>query len=82
MTAEPDWTFLVKADGSISAPDTSGWSVSGKVNNMVLMPGDTVVVPEKIIKQTGYQAFMSGLLDWTKVLFQLGLAAAAIHVLQ
>ena len=82
VTAEPDWTFLVKADGSISAPDTSGWSVSGKVNNMVLMPGDTVVVPEKIIKQTGYQAFMSGLLDWTKVLFQLGLAAAAIHVLQ
>ena len=82
VTAERDWTFLVRADGSVKAPDTSGWSTSGAVFDIVLMPGDIVVVPEKIQRETGYTVFMRGLKDWTQVLFQLGLAAAAIHVLK
>lgn len=82
VTAERDWTFLVRADGSIQAPDTSGWSTSGKVFDVVMMPGDIVVVPEKIQRETGYTTFMRGLKDWTQVLFQLGLAAAAIQVLK
>ena len=82
VTAERDWTFLVRADGSVKAPDTSGWSTSGAVFNVVLMPGDIVVVPEKIQRETTYTTFMRGLKDWTQVLFQLGLAAAAIKVLQ
>ena len=82
VTAERDWTFLVRADGSVKAPDTSGWSTSGAVFDVVLMPGDVVVVPEKIQRETGYTVFMRGLKDWTQVLFQLGLAAAAIHVLK
>jgi protein involved in polysaccharide export with SLBB domain len=82
VTAERDWTFLVRADGSIKAPDTSGWSTSGKVFDIVLMPGDVVVVPEKIQRETGYTTFMRGLKDWTQVLFQLGLAAAAVQVLK
>jgi protein involved in polysaccharide export with SLBB domain len=82
VTAERNWTFLVRADGSVKAPDTSGWSTSGKVFDIVLMPGDVVVVPEKIQRETGYTTFMRGLKDWTQVLFQLGLAAAAIQVLK
>ena len=82
VTAERDWTFLVRADGSVKAPDTSGWSTSGVVFDVVLMPGDVVVVPEKIQRETGYTTFMRGLKDWTQVLFQLGLAAAAVKVLQ
>jgi protein involved in polysaccharide export with SLBB domain len=82
VTAERDWTFLVRADGSVKAPDTSGWSTSGKVFDIVLMPGDVVVVPEKIQRETGYTTFMRGLKDWTQVLFQLGLAAAAVQVLK
>ena len=82
VTAERDWTFLVRADGSVKAPDTSGWSTSGAVFDVVLMPGDVVVVPEKIQRETGYTTFMRGLKDWTQVLFQLGLAAAAITVLK
>jgi hypothetical protein len=46
------------------------------------MPGDVVVVPEKIQRETGYTTFMRGLKDWTQVLFQLGLAAAAVQVLK
>jgi protein involved in polysaccharide export with SLBB domain len=82
VTAQREWTFLVRADGSVKAPDTSGWSTSGKVFDIVLMPGDVVVVPEKIQRDTGYTTFMRGLKDWTQVLFQLGLAAAAVQVLK
>ena len=82
VTAEREWTFLVRADGSIRAPDTSGWSTSGEVFDIALMPGDVVVVPEKIQRETGYTTFMRGLKDWTQVLFQLGLAAAAVQVLK
>ena len=82
VTAQREWTFLVRADGSVKAPDTSGWSTSGKVFDIVLMPGDVVVVPEKIQRETGYTTFMRGLKDWTQVLFQLGLAAAAVQVLK
>ncbi len=82
VTAEREWTFLVRADGSVKAPNTSGWSTSGKVFDITLMPGDVVVVPEKIQRDTGYTTFMRGLKDWTQVLFQLGLATAAIQVLK
>ena len=33
-------------------------------------------------RETGYSVFMRGLKDWTQVLGQLGLAAAAIKVLK
>ena len=45
------------------------------------MPGDTVVVPEKLTQESQYSLFMRGLKDWTQVLYQLGLGAAAVRTL-
>lgn len=81
-TAEREWIFVARADGSIKAPDLDAWIFSGNVSSLELMPGDTIVVPEKIIRETGYSVFMRGLKDWTQVLGQLGLTAAAIKVLR
>jgi hypothetical protein len=39
------------------------------------------VVPEKFNKESTYSVFMRGLKDWTQVLYQMGLAAAAINTL-
>jgi protein involved in polysaccharide export with SLBB domain len=70
--------FMLRADGTVLSDDGSYFSsiMSQKVN-----PGDTIVVPEKLDRESRYSAFMRGLKDWTQILGQLGLAAAAIHVL-
>jgi hypothetical protein len=46
------------------------------------MPGDLVFVPEKIFKESAYSNFMRGLRDWTQILYQFGLGAAGLKVLQ
>ena len=81
--ADLDSTFIVRADGSLVAPnpDPSFFSSSSKVDKQTLMPGDVVFVPEKIYKESGYSIFMRGLRDWTQVLYQFGLGAAGIKVL-
>jgi len=82
--ADLDSTFIVRADGSLVAPNpkASFFSGSGKVDNETLMPGDLVFVPEKIYKETGYSVFMRGLRDWTQILYQFGLGAAGLKVLK
>jgi len=48
-----------------------------RFDSMVLMPGDAVVVPENVNPGAGLRAFK----DWSQILFNFGLAAAAIKVL-
>jgi hypothetical protein len=47
-----------------------------------MMPGDTVVVPAKLDRRTNWTKFVTGLKDWTQVLYQLGLGVAAWEVLK
>jgi len=85
--ADLEQVFILRADGSVtSAPRRSGWLGwatlgGGSIENAVLQPGDTVVVPERVDRETGYTAFMRGLKDWTQIIYQLGLGAAAVKVL-
>ncbi len=81
-TAETAWTFVYRADGSVRAPDLSGWFNTNSVMDDEIMPGDAIVVPERILRQTAWATFTQGLKDWTQIFFQLGLGAAAIQVLK
>jgi protein involved in polysaccharide export with SLBB domain len=81
-TAETTWTFVLRADGSVRAPNLSGWFNTNSVMGDEIMPGDAVVVPERILRQTAWATFTQGLKDWTQIFFQLGLGAAAIQVLK
>lgn len=81
-TAETAWTLVLKADGSVRAPNLSGWFNTNSVMGDEIMPGDAVVVPERILRQTAWATFTQGLKDWTQIFFQLGLGAAAIQVLK
>lgn len=74
--ADPGRTFVVRADGSVISH--VGGPFTGSIMSARLMPGDTVVVPEKLNKPS----FMQGMKDWAYVLGQFGLAAAAINVLK
>ena len=86
--ADVESAFIVRADGSLVAQDVDPslfsnllFSGAKKIDQLTLMPGDVVFVPEKLIKESNYSAFMRGLRDWTQVIFQLGLGAASVKVL-
>ena len=70
--------FVVRANGSVVSKDTSSKFWGGGFQSMVMMPGDTVVVPPETDKGAGLRAFK----DWSQILFNFGLAAAAINVLK
>ena len=42
-----------------------------------LQPGDAIFVPEEVDKRTGYTRFIEGAKDWTQLLYQFGIGAAA-----
>jgi hypothetical protein len=80
--ADIDNLFVLRADGSVTTrPQGSFLGVGrGDLMSLVMVPGDTLVIPDKVDRETGYTVFMRGLKDWTQIKNQLGLGAAAIQV--
>jgi protein involved in polysaccharide export with SLBB domain len=78
--AEKDEIFVLRADGSV-AKSGDGW-FSSSIDSLPLMPGDTVVVPEKLDKRSAMTQLVSGLKDWSQIISQFGLGVAAIKVLK
>ena len=72
--------FVLRADGSVVTPARRFWSSS--IDSLELMPGDTLVVPEKVNRETAWTVLVRGLRDWSQILGQFGLAAAAVEVLR
>ncbi len=73
---ESDRMFVLRADGTVVSNSSSGW-LFNSIDNLRLMPGDSIVVPENNDKQSWFKGFK----DWTQILYQLGLGAAALKVL-
>ncbi len=76
--ADKSKIFVVLANGAVVSKDAAPGFWSGGFESMVLMPGDTVVVPEQLNPGAGLRSFK----DWSQILFNFGLAAAAINVLK
>ena len=77
--AEPDQAFVLRADGSIIARrDRSGF-FGGGFESVQVMPGDTVVVPAQIDRESRYTAITRTFKDWTQILSNFGLGIAAIN---
>ncbi len=80
-SADPENLFVLRADGSVLGRNRSFWAFLGpQPVDLRLQPGDVIVVPERVDLETGYTVFMRGLKDWTQILANMGLAAAAIAV--
>ena len=78
--ADESGIFMVRANGTVISgrQRATGWF--GRANGLVdipALPGDTIFVPEELNKTTLVQHFK----DWTQILSQFGLGAAAIKVL-
>jgi protein involved in polysaccharide export with SLBB domain len=82
--AEEDATLLVRADGSVESNQAiRSWFTSGSsFMRKALQPGDVIFVPERLDRRTAYTRFIQGAKDWTSIMFQFGLGAAAIKTLR
>jgi protein involved in polysaccharide export with SLBB domain len=81
--AELDNAFVLRADGSVKAArDNNSLFRMSSFDSIELMPGDTVVVPAKLDRQTGWTRFVTGLKDWTQIIYQMGLGVAAWNTLK
>jgi protein involved in polysaccharide export with SLBB domain len=73
--AEADSMFVVRANGSVlSARQGGWWSGRAQFEAEPALPGDTVLVPERLDRVT----FVQGAKDWTQILYQLGVGLAAL----
>jgi protein involved in polysaccharide export with SLBB domain len=66
-TADQRNIYVIRPDGSFSPAS----------RRLDLRPGDTIIVPEKVDRQTAVRRMK----DWTQVLYQFGLGAAGLHLL-
>ena len=80
--SEPDQAFVLRADGSIIAKRDRGGLFGGGFESVQVMPGDTVVVPAQIDRESRYNFIIRAAKDWTSILANFGLGAAAIKTLR
>ena len=64
----------------LAGADQGGWFAGG-IESVALMPGDTVVVPERVVGETGWNVFLRNARDITQILANLGLGLAALRTL-
>jgi len=70
--AAEDRIYIIKANGSVEIPNTGGWFAANNSNQ--LEPGDTIVVP----MDAGHMDKLTLWSTATQILYQLGVAVAAI----
>jgi len=78
--AEVSESFVLRADGSVLSRRGGGWF--SKFDATPVMPGDTVIVPAKVDRESNYNFIVRGLRDWTQIFSNLGIGAAAIKTLR
>ena len=69
--ADRDGIVVMHADGSVQLAQRGLWSSTS------VEPGDTIFVPEDVETVTTMRAIK----DWTTILYQFGLGAAALKVI-
>ena len=47
-----------------------------------MQPGDSIFIPEVVDRRTPYTQFIQGAKDWTAILYQFGIGAAALKTLK
>ncbi len=80
--ADIDNLVLVRADGTVegSTSRLALWSTG--INSKKLNPGDSLFVPALVDRRSAYSLFIDGAKDWTSLLYQFALGAAAFKTLR
>lgn len=75
--ADEGSTFVIRADGSVKSERETGWLFFGNLSGRDAMPGDAIFVPKRL----EYSRWLADLKDFSQVLSNFGLGAAAIMTL-
>jgi protein involved in polysaccharide export with SLBB domain len=78
--ADVDNAFIMRVDGTVASSNSGGW-FGGSVGGLEVMPGDSIVIPEKFDKETAWTKFTRGTREWAQIFANFGLGAAAIKTL-
>ena len=70
--------FVIRADGSVVSREMRSRLFSSSFDSLRMYPGDTLVMPGNVAKTT----LLRSLLDWSQVISNFGLGAAAVNVLK
>ncbi len=81
VDADVDNVFVLRVDGTVVSSESQSW-LFGRIGGVEVMPGDTIVVPEKFDRQTAWSKFTQGAREWTQIFANFGLGAAAIKTLR
>lgn len=79
--ADSSGTFVIRANGSVvsAKQQSSGWiSIGSGFSTLPALPGDTIFVPEDLTRTS----FSQEAKEWTQILYQFGLGAAALKTLK
>jgi protein involved in polysaccharide export with SLBB domain len=80
--ADPSNSFILRADGTVvHAGDNRTWFGSSKLAEVVLQPGDALIVPNQLDFETWGRAFVRNLKDFSQIFSGFGIGIAAIHSL-
>ena len=69
--------FIIRADGEVVSRESSKGLWGNEFDELHIYPGDTIVVPEKILKQSA----LYGIMNWSSMFSQFALGAAALDVI-
>ncbi|KXS33250.1 MAG: Polysaccharide export protein [Candidatus Gallionella acididurans] len=72
--ADADRIFVLRADGSVISSQSDRGFFSSSFEGMRLMPGDAVVVPEKLDKTP----ILKSILDWSQMIVNMGVSLATL----
>jgi protein involved in polysaccharide export with SLBB domain len=75
--ADTKHMFVVRADGTVVSREQMSGVWGGGFESLKALPGDLIVVPTQIERGR----FMRSLKEWSQVIGQFGLGAAAVYVL-
>jgi protein involved in polysaccharide export with SLBB domain len=81
VDADEENIFILRVDGSVISHNSGSW-FSGGFGGTEIMPGDSIVVPEKFDKETRWTKFMAGTREWAQIFANFGLGAAAVKTLR
>lgn len=79
--ADLDNVFVMRVDGTVMSSDSRNW-LFGSIGGLEIMPGDSIVVPEKLDRESTWSRFTRGTREWAQIFANFGLGAAAIKTLR
>jgi protein involved in polysaccharide export with SLBB domain len=70
--------FVIRADGSVVSENANSSVFGRHIESTPMFPGDSLIVPTYVNKVT----FLRGLTDWSQVIANFALGAAAVNLLR